>query len=108
VFQAWLIVAQATCDNLDATEMASTEDEVKNVAKGEHVDETISTVATANMSVVVLDNRQARVDSEANQLSSLAKELGYSGDYRISVEEVVVRQASVQPYSLGIDLQLAA
>jgi hypothetical protein len=83
VFPTGLIVDQATCDNLDATEMMSTSDKVKNVATSENADDTISTVATADMSVVVLDNRQARVDYEANQLSSLTNELGSAGDYRI-------------------------
>jgi hypothetical protein len=105
VFPAGLIVAEATCDNLDATEMTSTANEVKNVATSENMDDTISTVATAD---IVLDKRQAIVDSEANQLSSLANELGCAGDYRKSAEEAVVPQASVQPLSLGIDLQLAA
>jgi hypothetical protein len=101
-------VAQATCDNLDATEMMSTANEVKDEATSENTDDTISTGATANMSVVVLDNMQARVDSEANQLSSVANKLGSIGDYQISAEEAVVPQASVQPYYLSIDLQLAA
>jgi ribosome assembly protein YihI (activator of Der GTPase) len=105
VFPAGLIVAEATCDNLDATEMTSTANEVKNVATSENMDDTISTVATAD---IVLDKRQAIVDSEVNQLSSLANELGCAGDYRKSAEEAVVPQASVQPLSLGIDLQLAA
>jgi hypothetical protein len=71
----------------------------------ENADDTISTVATAD---IVLDERQSRVDSEANQLSSLANELGSAGDYRKLAEEAVLPQASVQPLSLGIDLQLAA
>jgi hypothetical protein len=108
VLPAGLIFAQATCDNLHGTEMTSTANEVKNVATIENVDDTISTVATVDMSVVFLDNRQAIVDSEANQLSRVANELGSVGDYRISAEEVVVPQASVQHYSLGVDLQLAA
>jgi hypothetical protein len=83
VFTTGLIVAQATCDNLDATEMTSTANEVNNVATSENADDTISTVATANMSVVVLDNRQAIVDSEANQLSSITNKLGSAGDFRI-------------------------
>jgi hypothetical protein len=72
VLPAGLIVAQAICDNLDATEMTSTANEVKNVATSKNGDDEISTVATADMSVIVLDNRQAIVDSEANQLSSVA------------------------------------
>jgi hypothetical protein len=63
MFPEGLIVAQATCDNLDATEITSSADEVKNSATRENADDTISTMATAN---IVLDKRQARVDSEAN------------------------------------------
>jgi hypothetical protein len=102
LFPAGLIVAQATCDNLDATETRSPVDEDKNVATSENADDTISTLATAD---IVL---QARVDSEAKQLSSLANELGSAGDYIKSAEETVLPQAPVQPLSLAIDLKHAA
>jgi hypothetical protein len=59
-FPAGLIVAQATCDNLEATEMRSTANDEKNVATSENADDTISTVVTAD---IVL---QARVDSKKN------------------------------------------
>jgi hypothetical protein len=75
---AGFIVAQETCDNLDAIETRNTADEEKNGATSENADDTISTVATAD---IVL---QARVDSEAKQLSSLANEQGSAGDYRKS------------------------
>jgi hypothetical protein len=105
VFPAGLIVAQATCDNLDATETVSTADEVKNVTTSENADDTISKVATAD---IVLDKRQARVDSEAKQLSSLANELCSAGDSRKPSEEVAVPHAPFQPLSLVTDLQFAA
>jgi hypothetical protein len=105
VFPAGLIVAQATHDNIDATETTSTANEEKNVSTSENADDTISTVATAD---VFLDKRRARVDSEAKRFSSLANELDSAGDYQKSAEEAVVPQASTQPLSLAIDLQLAA
>jgi hypothetical protein len=46
-----LIVAQATCDNIDATETRSTVDEEKNGATSENADDTISTVATNEQGV---------------------------------------------------------
>jgi hypothetical protein len=88
--------------------MTSTANEAKNLATSENADHTISTLATVDMIVLVLDNRQARVDSKANKLSNVANELGSVGDYQMLKEEVVVPQASVQPYSFGINLHIAA
>jgi hypothetical protein len=72
------------------------------------VDDNKSTEAADDVSDVVLENMQATVDSSENQLSSAANELDSVGDCRLLAEEVGIPQASVEPYYLGIDLQLAA
>jgi hypothetical protein len=90
VVPAALSVAQATCDILDATEMTSTANEIKNVSTCENADCKISTVASADVSNVVLENMQAIFDSDKRQSSSV-------GDYLILAAEAGVPQSSVQP-----------
>jgi exopolyphosphatase/pppGpp-phosphohydrolase len=115
VVPAGLIVGQAISDVLDVTRATSAINELKNQATSENLDDNKSTNAADDVSDIVLENMQATVDSDENQLASAADELDYVGNClqlaaslpEILAEEVGIPQASNEPYSLGIDLQLA-
>jgi hypothetical protein len=73
VILAGLIVAQATIDDLDATQVTSTANKVQNLSTSENTEGNTSTKAVDGVSDVTLENMQATVDSDENQLSSAAK-----------------------------------